>query len=102
MALKITTQITTEEGFEVSNAFAYLNIYIQSPGSNWINLAYYKSEQDWVSGKQPLNVNQLPSSVQTELTQQEFWNNQLAMTLHEKCIAKIEEVVGEGNVEIIQ
>jgi len=43
MALSINTTITTDEGFEVSNAIGYLNIYILAPGSNWVNLNYYKS-----------------------------------------------------------
>ena len=50
MALQINTTITTDEGFEVSNAFGYLNIYILAPQSNWVNLNYYKSEQDWIDG----------------------------------------------------
>lgn len=101
MALKINTTITTDEGFEVSNAFGYLNIYILAPQSNWVNLNYYKSEQDWIDGKAPLNVNMIPSQVQTELTTSEFWGNNLALTIHEKCVAKIEEIVGQGNVEIV-
>jgi hypothetical protein len=44
MALNINTTITTDEGFEVSNAFAYLNIYILAPTSNWVNVSYYKSK----------------------------------------------------------
>jgi hypothetical protein len=102
MALKINTTITTDEGFEVSSAFGYLNIFIQSPGSNWVNLSYFKSEQDWLDGKQPLNVSELPSNVQTELTSDEFWSNSLALTIHNKCLAKIEQVTGENTVEIKQ
>lgn len=102
MALKINTTITTDEGFEVSNAFGYLNIFIQSPGSNWVNLSYFKSEQDWLDGKQPLNVSDLPSNVQTELTSDEFWSNSLALTIHNKCLVKIEEITGENTVEIKQ
>jgi hypothetical protein len=102
MALKINTTITTDEGFEVSNAFGYLNIFIQSPGSNWVNLSYFKSEQDWLDGKQPLNVSELPSNVQTELTSEEFWSDALAMTIHNKCVVKIEEVTGANTVTISQ
>lgn len=101
MALKINTAITTDEGFEVSNAFGYLNIFILAPNSNWVNLSYYKSEQDWTDGKSPLNVSSLPNQVQTELTTQEFWG-QVASVVHDKCAAKIEEVLGEGTVTIIQ
>ena len=67
MALQINTTITTDEGFEVSNAFGYLNIYILAPQSNWVNLSYFKSEADWIDGKSPLNVSSLPNVVQTEL-----------------------------------
>jgi len=102
MALSINTTITTDEGFEVSNAIGYLNIYILAPGSNWVNLNYYKSEQDWQAGKAPLNVNMLPNQVQTELTGEEFWGADLATLIHNKCLSKIEEVTGEGTVTILQ
>lgn len=102
MALKINTTVTTDEGFEVTTAFGYLNIFIQSPGSNWVNLSYFKSEQDWLDGKAPLNLGTLPSNVQTELTSEEFWSTSLATTIHNKCLTKIEEVTGEGTVEIVQ
>ena len=101
MALSINTTITTDEGFEVNNAFGYLNIYILSPGSNWVNLSYYKSEQDWIDGKAPLNVNTLPGVVQTELTGQEFWSTTLAITIHEKCVTAIEAITGAGTVSIL-
>lgn len=91
MALQINTTITTDEGFEVSNAFGYLNIFILAPNSNWVNLSYFKSEQDWIDGKAPLNVNSLPNQVQTELTTSEFWGDNLALLIHEKCKAKIEK-----------
>lgn len=102
MALQINTTITTDEGFEVSNAFGYLNIFILAPNSNWVNLSYFKSEQDWIDGKAPLNVNSLPNNVQTELTTEEFWGDNLALLIHEKCKAKIEETTGENSVTIIQ
>lgn len=102
MALKINTTVTTDEGFEVTNAIGYLNIFILAPGSNWVNLNYYKSEADWQAGKAPLNVNMLPNQVQTELTKEEFWGQDLATTIHDKCIVKIEETTGQGTVEILQ
>ena len=102
MALQINTTITTDEGFEVSNAFGYLNIFILAPNSNWVNLSYFKSEQDWIDGKAPLNVNSLPNQVQTELTTEEFWGDNLALLIHEKCKVKIQETTGENTVTIIQ
>jgi hypothetical protein len=101
MALSINTTITTNEGFEVSNAFSYLNIYILDPQSNWVNISYYKSEQDWIEGKSPLNVSTLPNQVQTELTTQDFWGNELALLIHNKCKSAIEEVTGAETVTII-
>ena len=100
MALNINTTITTDEGFEVSNAFAYLNIYILAPESNWVNVSYFKSKTYWETGKAPLNVNTLPSNVQTELTAEEFWGDALANLIHQKCLLKIEEVTGQGTVTI--
>lgn len=102
MALLINTTITTDEGFEVSNAFGYLNIFILAPQSNWVNLSYYKSEQDWIDGKSPLNVSILPNQVQTELTSQEFWGDNLAMTIHQRCKSALEQVTGINTVSIIQ
>jgi len=102
MAIQINTTITTDEGFEVTNAFGYLNIFNLAPQSNWVNLSYFKSKQDWIDGKAPLNVNTLPNQVQTELTEEEFWGEYPMMLIHEKCVAKIEEVTGENTVTIIQ
>ena len=102
MALQINTTITTDEGFEVSNAFCYLNIYILAPNSNWVNLSYFKSKQDWVDGKTPLNINSLPNNIQTELTTADFWGNQLALIIHQKCQSQIETITGLGTVSIIQ
>ena len=101
MAIKINTPITTDEGFTVDNAFGYLNIYILAPSSNWVNLNYYKSEEDFIAGKSPLNVSAIPSQVQTELTTEEFWGNALATVITQKCVTAIEVVTGENTVEII-
>lgn len=101
MALQINTTITTDEGFEVTNAFGYLNIFILAPESNWVNLSYFKSKEDWIAGKAPLNVNTLPNQVQTELTDQEFWGQYVIMLIHERCQASIEAVTGSGTVTIL-
>ena len=101
MAIKINTPITTDEGFVVDNAFGYLNIYILAPNSNWVNLNYYKSEEDFIAGKSPLNVSSIPSQVQTELTSAEFWGTSLAMVITEKCVTAIEDIIGAGTVEVI-
>jgi hypothetical protein len=101
MALSINTTITTDEGFDVTDAFGYLNIFILAPNSNWVNLSYFKSEADWLAGKSPLNISSLPNQVQTELTSEEFWGTSLANLIHEKCKSKIEEVTGENSVSIL-
>ena len=101
MAIKINTPLTTDEGFEVSNAFGYLNIYILAPNSNWVNLNYYKSEEDFAAGKSPLNVSSIPNQVQTELTSEEFWGATTTI-IHNKCVAAIEVVTGEGTCTIVQ
>jgi hypothetical protein len=102
MALNINATITTDEGFEVTNAYGYLNIYILAPESNWANISYFKSKADYEANKQPLNVSSLPSNVQTELTAAEFWGDALATTVHNKCIAKVEEVTGADTCTIDQ
>jgi hypothetical protein len=102
MALQINSTLTTDEGFEVSNFFGYLNIYILQPNTNWVNLSYFKSEADWLSGKQPLNIQSLPSVVQTQLNSEDFWGQDLAMTIHNKCVSQIESVTGPNTVEVIQ
>jgi hypothetical protein len=66
MALSINTSLTTAEGFEVTSAFAFLNIYLIH--DNWVNISYFKSQEDWVAGKQSLNLPTLPSRVSTNLT----------------------------------
>lgn len=101
MALSINTTLTTNEGFEVSNAFVYLNIFILEPQSNWCSLMYFKSEQDWIDGKSPLNINTLPGQVQTGLTSEEFWGDALALLIHNRCKAAIEEVTGAATVTIV-
>ena len=101
MALQINATITTDEGFEITNPFGYLNIYILNPYSNWVNISYYKSYQDFISGKLQLNINTLPNQVQTNLSSEEFWGDNLAMLIHEKSVMEIEKVLGAGSVTII-
>jgi len=96
--LKINTTITTQEGFQVQGAFGYLDIFILA--DNWVNLRYYKSEQDYIDGKAPLNTD-LPSRVSSDLTAEEFWGTSLANTIHEKCKVAIEEITGANTVQII-
>lgn len=98
MAIQITANIVTNEGFEVSSAFAFLNIYLLN--DNWVNISYYKSEDAWRNGAQQLNVS-LPSRVATNLTLEEFWGNGLVTLIHEKCITEIETQTGADSCEIV-
>jgi hypothetical protein len=99
MALEINATLTTDEGFEITNPFGYLNIYILN--SNWVNISYFKSYQDYISGKSQLNINTLPNQVQTNLNTEEFWGNNLAMLIHEKCVTEIEKILGPDTVTIV-
>ena len=98
MAIQINTTISTDEGFEVTNPWAWVDQFLLN--GNWANLQYYKSKADFQQGKQALNVSTLPGNVSTDLTNAEFWGNNLAETFHEKCIAAIEKVTGPDTCTI--
>ena len=76
MAININATLTTDEGFEVTNPWAYVDIYLI--GDNWANVRYYKSKSDYQQGFQPLNINTLPSRVSTDIDNSKFWGTQLA------------------------
>ena len=63
MAISVNATVTTEEGFEVTNLYGWVDTYVLQ--SNWANMSYYKSKQDFIDGKSPLNVASLPSRVAT-------------------------------------
>ena len=89
MAIKITKPLVTQEGFAVNECFGFLSIYMLS--DSWSNIAYYKSEADYLAGKQSLNIQELPS----------FWGTELATDIHDQCIAQIEAVIGTGTCTIV-
>ena len=99
MAIKITKPLVTQEGFEVNECFGFLSIYILS--DVWSNIAYYKSEADYLAGKQSLNIQELPSRCGVTLTAEQFWGNALAADITNQCIAQIEAVIGTGTCTII-
>jgi hypothetical protein len=99
MAIQVNATVTTNEGFVVNSAVAFLNIYLVN--SNWVNISYYKSEADWTAGAQSLNVN-LPSRVGLDLTVTEFWSPELITNIHEKCVAEIELQTGAGTCTIVE
>jgi len=99
MAIKITKPLVTQEGFEVNECFGFLSIYLLS--DSWTNIAYYKSEADYLAGKQSLNIQELPSRCGVTLTAEQFWGNALAADITNQCIAQIEAVIGTGTCTII-
>jgi len=96
--ININANLTTDEGFEVTSAWAFIDIYLLA--DNWANVRYYKSKDAYQAGMNPLNVNSLPSRVSTDLTNESFWGSTLATDIHNSVIAKIEEVTGEGTCSI--
>ena len=99
MAIKISKELTTQEGFTVSECFGFLSIYLLNDA--WTNISYFKSEADYVAGKQALNIEGLPSRVSLEITAEEFWGTSLAADMHADVKAAVEAVTGEGTVTIV-
>jgi hypothetical protein len=99
MAILINKPLVTQEGFEVNQCFGFLSIYLL--GDAWTNIAYYKSEADYLAGKQSLNIQELPSRCGLTLTAETFWGTQLATDITNQCIAQIEAVIGAGTCTII-
>lgn len=98
MAIKINKTLTTNEGFEVNECFGFLSIFML--GDSWVNLAYYKSEADFASGKQSLNIEELPSRCSLSISATEFWGTTLMTDIHNQCITQIEAVIGAGTCTI--
>jgi hypothetical protein len=99
MAIQINKNVTTSDGFTVK-PFAFLDIQLYQPFSRAL-LTYYKDKASFDAGIAPLNLPTLPSLVNAELTAQEFWGNDLATLIHNKCITAIEEVTGAGTCNIV-
>lgn len=99
MALFINKELVTDEGFTVPSAFGFLNIYLLD--SNWASMAYYKSEEDWEAKKTPLNLSSLPGRIETDLTIEEFWGDQLVTLIHNRAIEQIQVVTGPDTVTIV-
>jgi len=99
MAIKINKPLTTSEGFTVNETFGFLGIYILN--DSWVNIAYFKSEADYLAGKQSLNIPELPSRCGLALDAQEFWGTDLMTNIHDQCITQIEAVTGAGTCTII-
>jgi len=99
MAIKINKTLVTKEGFEVNECFGFLSIFILN--DSWSNIAYYKSEADYETGKQSLNIEELPSRCGLAISAPTFWGTTLATDIHNQCIAQIEEVIGAGTCTIV-
>ena len=100
MAIQVNTNVETADGFIVQ-PFVYLYIQIYDPNFSNCVLQYYKSEEDFLAGKAPVNVPSLTNCFNAEITSEEFWGTELALTFHNKAIALIEEVTGEGTCSVI-
>jgi len=96
--ININANLTTDEGFEVTSAWAFIDVFLLA--DNWANVRYYKSKSDYQAGKNPLNVNSLPSRVSTEITNESFWGTTLATDIHNSVIAAVEEVTGADTCSI--
>lgn len=99
MAIKVTKDLVTSEGFAVSECFCFLSIYLTN--GTWSNCAYYKSEADYEAGKQPLNIQELPTRFDLTISAETFWGTELATDIHNQCITQIEAVIGTGTCEIV-
>jgi hypothetical protein len=99
MAIKVNTPLETSEGFAVNECFGFLNIYILN--DSWCNISYFKSEADYLAGKQSLNLPNLPSRVSLDLSAETFWGTELATAIHNTCITDIESVTGAGTCTIV-
>jgi hypothetical protein len=101
MAIQIKTNVETADGFTIQ-PFCYLFIQIYAPNFSNCVLQYYKSEQDYIDGKSSVTLPTLPTIFNAEITQQEFWGTELAMTFHNKAIALIEETLGADTCTVVQ
>lgn len=99
MAIQINKPLVTQEGFAVNECFGFLSIYILS--DTWCNIAYYKSEADFNSGKQSLNIQELPSRCGLTISAETFWGTTLATDITNQCITQIEAVIGAGTCTIV-
>lgn len=99
MAIQINTDVKTADGFTV-RPFVFLNIQLFESLSRSY-LAYYKDKAAFENGESPLMITSLPTSSNGTLTAQEFWGSTLAMDLHLKAVAQIEEVTGPGTCSIV-
>lgn len=101
MAIQINTNVETADGFTVQ-PFCYLYIQIYAPNFSNCVLQYFKSEQDFIDAKSPINIPSLPTIFNAEITSQEFWGTELALTFHNKAIVLIEEITGQDSCTVVQ
>ena len=66
---------------------------------NQLGQSIIQQNIDAIAGE--LNVSSIPNQVQTELTSEEFWGATTTI-IHNKCVAAIEVVTGEGTCTIVQ
>lgn len=98
MAIQINATLITDEGFEVQNPYCWVDQYLLN--SNWANLRYYKSKEDFAAGFSALNIITMPAMVETGVTNAEFWGDDLATVFTQKCVDAIEAVLGPDTCTI--
>lgn len=101
MAIQITGTFTTNEGFEVTNPFCFINQYFVGT-ENWANLQYYKSKEQYQNGSSPLNLDIFPYRVSTSVTNAVFWGDSGSVMnyIHNEITSSIENVAGIGSCTI--
>lgn len=108
MAIKVTANLTTVDGFQVSECFGFLDIYYLN--TSWTNIRYYKSEADYENGLSPLMLSpidvegeqkDIPSRVSLDIDANTFWGTQLTQDVHDIVKAEVESVTGVGTVSIV-
>lgn len=96
--ININTTVQTKSGLEVTNPVAFLNPSFRDGGAI-IVITYYKDVDAIRSGKESLELVDLPKIHRTDLTVEEFFG-QVMMTLHNSVATRIEEVTGAGTTTL--
>jgi hypothetical protein len=99
MAIQITNStLKTQEGFDVKDPWVFVDQHMT--GSTFATFKYYKSKQDYLDGHRQLNMADVPESIVVEISNEEYWGENLSKDFHEKCIIHIEAVTGVGTCVI--
>jgi len=103
MALLINKEIEFTSGLKADKVLVFVDIHLPK-GSQWVNLQYYASKQDFINGRDqvvPLD-DEIPTGISFEIPTNVFWGPNLAMVIHKAIKDRIEFLTGENTVQIIQ